>query len=510
MPMFNSAIPNRLRPWIYVAIAFCFQLSGVIYSNSVAAVMGEYSLMREDVLMIVMCSVIGIGMPFPLLFRMKFAFPNRKLLINAALVVAACNMLATVVSSVPALCIIAFLGGFFKICGTFECSSNIQLWMTPKRDFTIFFPLLFMVVDGNMALAPLISTHLAYAAQDWRAMNYLIAAIMLAIALFLFFATNNFHFMKPVPFRGADVVGMLLWAALLIEVVFLFNYGEYYNWLDGQVFRTVAAFVPITAILAIHRMLTVQQPYIEARVWREKHLYRIFAICIVVECINATPKVLQNAYIGGILHYGHMQTVGLYALEWMGTIAGCLFSLYWFHVLRQTPWRLMTVGFIALLVYETYMYLTISPDASLQTLYFPEFIRSFGIAIFMINLTLTMEESLPFETAFMGLGMLAFFRNGLVSTMASAFFSRGIRLQVADNLARGLNYTPSDAFLIALKQLFGLACVALSIVILISLVVEAPQHSTLRKIPAYNFVGRYIKKKLRRAEFSQKSVVHES
>ena len=106
-------------------------------------VMGEYSLMREDVLMIVMFNVVGVAMPFPFLFKMKFHFTNRQLLLNAAVVIAACNFLIMWTESVPVMCILAYIAGFFKLCGCFECMSTIQLWITPKRDFTIFFPLLY-------------------------------------------------------------------------------------------------------------------------------------------------------------------------------------------------------------------------------------------------------------------------------------------------------------------------------------------------------------------------------
>ena len=115
-------------------------MSGGIYGGAMSQVMGEYSLMREDVLMIIMFNVVGVAMPFPFLFKMKFHFTNRQLLLNAALVVAACNFLIMWTDSVPLMCILAYIAGFFKLCGTFECMSTIQLWMTSKRDFHHLLP----------------------------------------------------------------------------------------------------------------------------------------------------------------------------------------------------------------------------------------------------------------------------------------------------------------------------------------------------------------------------------
>lgn len=209
VPSFNGYIPRRLQPWIYLLFAFIFLMSGGIYGGAMSQVMGEYSLMREDVLMIVMFNVVGVAMPFPFLFKMKFHFTNRQLLLNAALVVAACNFLIMWTDSVPVMCILSYLAGFFKLCGTFECMSNIQLWMTPKRDFTIFFPLLYSVVLGNMFFTPWVTEHLIYIYQDWRIINWTMTGALLLVALTVFVTTHDFRFMKPPALHQPRLSGML-------------------------------------------------------------------------------------------------------------------------------------------------------------------------------------------------------------------------------------------------------------------------------------------------------------
>jgi len=93
MPMFNPWVPERVRPWIYVLFALFFQLSGGIYFSSLSQMVGATSLMREDIQFVAMCGVVGVNMPFPFLFRYKLRFTNQQLLINAAIVIAVCNLL---------------------------------------------------------------------------------------------------------------------------------------------------------------------------------------------------------------------------------------------------------------------------------------------------------------------------------------------------------------------------------------------------------------------------------
>ena len=49
MPMFRSFVPERMRPWMYVFLAVTFQFSGGLYLGTLNQMMGETTLMREEV-----------------------------------------------------------------------------------------------------------------------------------------------------------------------------------------------------------------------------------------------------------------------------------------------------------------------------------------------------------------------------------------------------------------------------------------------------------------------------
>ena len=70
MPMFRSFVPERIRPWIYVFIAFTFQFSGGLYLGTLNQMMGETTLMREDLLMCLYANLAGMAIYFPLLAGM--------------------------------------------------------------------------------------------------------------------------------------------------------------------------------------------------------------------------------------------------------------------------------------------------------------------------------------------------------------------------------------------------------------------------------------------------------
>lgn len=499
MPMMNGFVPRWLQPWIYVVFAVLFQLSGCIYGGVVQHAMGDTCLMREDVMMIVLCGVVGVNMPFPFLFRFKFRFTNRQLLMNAALVIAACNFLAMHTESVPVLCILSYLAGFFKLCGTFECMSNIQLWMTPKRDFSVFFPLLYCIVLGSQSLSPWISLQLAYIFQDWQAMNAVMMGLLVTVALVVYVITHPFRIMKPYPLISVDWLGCALWSALMIEVIFLFNYGEYYNWWDGQMFRTVTFLLLPTIYFTIQRMRHIRHPYIEPAAWHYKRLMPLLALFVLLEMVNATPKVLQNTLTGAVLHFGIMDTSTFYLLEFSGVISGCLFTLIWMKVLNKKFTHLLTIGSAAMLAYLVFLYFMVSPGLNIELFYFPAWCRQFGIAIFFTALTIYLEEIMPFQHFFMGLTMVGLLRNGVAETVFSGIYNFFLRHNIVENLSRGMEYDRWQATMISVKQLFGIACFMELLVLMAFLLWDIqPVRDRLKKMPLWGAVGRVMRMDLRK------------
>ena len=66
MPMFRSFVPERMRPWMYVFLAVTFQFSGGLYLGTLNQMMGETTLMREDLLMCLYANLAGMAIYFPL------------------------------------------------------------------------------------------------------------------------------------------------------------------------------------------------------------------------------------------------------------------------------------------------------------------------------------------------------------------------------------------------------------------------------------------------------------
>ena len=514
MPMFNPWVPEKVRPWIYLLFALFFQLSSGIYFGSLQQMVGATGFTREDMVMVAMFGVVGVNMPFPFLFRYKLRFTNQQLLINAACVIAACNLLSLWLFSrdfgewrLPLLCIISYMAGYFKLCGTFECFSNIRLWLSPKQDFGIFLPSIYIVILTSMSLSSWVDQQLIMIYDSWQMMHWLIIGMMLVIVLVIYTCTHPWRMMPhQVPLISLDWLGCILVSACMLEAIWLFNYGEYYHWYDSTLWCAVLYMLPLTILITIGRLTHIRHPYLEPWIFRRWQLYPILGMFLVAEVMNATPQVLQNTLTGGVLGWGFTTTSQFSLLEILGYASGCAFTILWG---KETPqWgplprlgfkytRLLTVGFACLLAYQVLMYFCISPVLNLERLWLPTFLRAFGYSIFFATMTLYLKDLIEFPFFFHALTISGFIRNGVAESMCSGMYSYGLRHQIAETLNRGLHTDYQSILMVAVKEMFGIMCIIGTIVLLLMLLYDVqPVRSTMRKMPKLKNLGNIIVRQL--------------
>lgn len=516
MSMFREGVPEKVRPWLYVFTAMVFQFSGGIYPALASRMMGSTSLTHEDVMMILYFGIVGVNMPFPFLFRFKFHFTNKQMLTTHALIILVCNLLAMHVTSLPLLCIISYISGFSKLCGTFECMSNIQLWMTHTRDFTIFFPELYIIILADIQLSSWAAANVSFFA-DWHAMHWLVIGLLIIVLLIQTLAVKHFRMMKSMPLFGVDWLGCLLWSALLLEIIFMFNYGEYYNWLDSPVICGVLLAVLPTAYFCIGRMRHIHHAYISRQAWKYRNLPTVMLIFLITEVLAAAPDVLQNTLTIGILHYDSLHEAVFCLWSVVGIVLGCGFTWLWTNRLRLSYVKLITIGFIALVGYHILMYGMIAPGVNIEKFFIPTLVRTFGYAVVFCALTIYLEEIMPFEHFFMGLTIIGMTRTGIGQAVGSAVYSFGMRFFMADNTAHysgaldAVNHAmrgmPTgqllSAFftqmqLISIKQLYGFTCLCGCVFVMLLLIYRVPIRSTLKKMPYWESIGRKMKRRIKK------------
>lgn len=440
MPMFHDRIPRCIRPWLYVVLAFCFQFSNGMYLGAMNQVVGEWAVMREDVQMCLYATLTGMALYFVVLFRMKFRFTNQKLLMSSALIIFLCQWLATLRLPLPLLWGLCVVCGMAKIQGTFECMSNIQLWMTPKRDFGVFFPLLHIILLVSIEYSGFLAAWFAYE-MHWEYMHYFVMLLMLLVLLVQAALTRPVHAMpKIVPLRGIDWLGGVLWMALFLQSAWLLCYGDWLDWWHSPQFRLVCGTSIITFAVCLQRMLFHPHPFYEPAMWRYPNVVPIILLIGVVEALFSCEHVLEMVYYEEVMHYDDLTTETLAQWSLPGILGGCLVSLGWLKLMRWNVYKLIAFGLLFFSLYVGGYYVLLDSGLNIEMLRIPLMCRGFSYAVLCIAFMWCLHEMMSFEHFFQALSIfnvLHMFVGGLVG---AALHSYGMKYYMADGFARCSQY----------------------------------------------------------------------
>ncbi len=516
MPMVRDFVPKPIRPWIYLLIAFGFQMGGGMYMGAMNDIRGEMALMREDVQMCNYCTLIGMSIYFPLLFRMKFRFTNKQLHTASAIVMLLCNLAAPHIRLLPLLWAVCFVSGMAKIQGTFECMSNIQLWMTPERKFTVFFPWLQMMILCLMQVSDLLTVYLAYY-YHWTYMNHFVIGYMAMILLFVTCCVRPFRFMKPMPLYGIDWLGMLLWAAVGLEISALFCYGDWLDWWTSPVFCQIAAALAITLFMALRRMVSIRHPYYEPKMWTYRHLAPVLLLITLVEGLLSSEYVLEEIFYEEVMHYAATVSV---QLDWVaigGIVTGCLLSLWWMHARGWSYIRLCSVGLAALSAYFVSYYFLLSRDVYLWQLALPVYCRGLAYAVLCSAFFVWLNELMTFQHFFQALSVFNMLHAVVGGVLGGAVYARCLAYLIPDNMsrygsalerttvtARQLNVGGmmdrfvSDMMEVSIRQIYGALAYAALFFLALFLLYDTPVRTTLKQMPSWENVAKGVAKGIRR------------
>ena len=506
MPMYHDFVPKWIRPWIYVVLAFCFQLSNGMYLGAMNNIVGEWGIMREDVQMCLYATLIGMALYFPVLFRMKFRFSNKLLLMTAAAVIVVCNLLATFKMPLPLLWALCVVCGMAKIQGTFECMSTIQLWMTPKRDFGVFFPILHIILLCSIEVAGYLAAWFAFD-MHWTCMHWFVMALMLVVLLVQALLTRPFHAMPQiVPLKGIDWMGALLWCALWLQVAWLLNYGDWLDWWHSPDFRLITGTMLITLAVCLQRMMHHPKPYIEPAMWTYHNVVPVILLIGVVEALFSCEHVLEMVYYEEVMHYADHTYEALNQWSLPGIVAGCLFSIGWLKLMRWNVYKLIALALVVFCIYAGGFYVLV------EQLRIPILWRGFSYAVLCISFMWCLHAIMSFEHFFQALSVfnvLHMFVGGLVG---AALHGRGMKYYVADGFARCSGYVDSvrmsaravgfpqlmdgmvEGFLAqSVKIMFGWTLIAGLFFAALMLLWDIPMvRHQIKHIPAWPSVGKAV------------------
>lgn len=414
--MFKPWVPHRLRFWSLMLFILFYQFTGGIYLSSISQIQGELAFWSEDVTMASYCSLIGLNIIFPALFRWKFYFYTRQMWFVASIGSLICAVAAY-------YCVIPWLfsgiclfAGYFKLMGMFGTVSNVQLNWTPTRSFGVFLPIIFMFVLGTLQLANIVSTYVAYYA-NWRLMYCVIVVMMVIVDAVVYFMMNPDHRSGPyVPLTGFDWIGHILWACVCISGAYIFNYGEHYEWWESREICMASLVCLVLLALAVMRMFRLgDKAFIVPQAFTYPVTWFLLLLLMCINVILGVAHYVQPIYINGVLGYDSLNANDLNWPHLSGIVIGAILA-YWLII--RLGWSIRRYFFFNMLIFCAYavtMYFICTPDTPKEYLAIPMFMLGIADVLIETGATYALSQKVPWQVFFMNITIIGFVRCGLGS-----------------------------------------------------------------------------------------------
>lgn len=434
LPMFRDFVPQWLRFPLFVVLPFLYQCSNPIYMNIASQVMSDTALTNEDVLMCGFAAIIGITVTFPILFRLKFRFTTRSILMMASAGIILCNLVACYCSFMPVLVLVCFLFGIFKVWGTFECMSSMMTLLTPTMHLAPFLSVVFMAVFGGVELGGLASTVISHF-YDWHHVSHALTGVHLGIIAMALILMHDVRFQPPMKLLGIDWIGLMLWGVILLSLTAFFVYGEVLDWFHSPAIVVLLAFSLVALGANIWRINYVRHPLIEASCFRYHNLWNIMIIFFISGVMFSSQTVLQNVLTSSILYYEQLNSVQLNWAILAGIVLGCLLGKYGLFSLGWSYKQLTFVTMLFTTLYAAAMYFLVSPSTGLPDLVLPCLFSGIGHSLLFVVLTTYVESHTPFNHRFQMLSVLGLVRTGIASPIGAALYGHLFRIAMRHNMS---------------------------------------------------------------------------
>lgn len=412
--------------------SFVFLLSGASHMATMNIQVGRFSFLQEDATMIGFMAFIGMNISFPMLFRLRFRFTTRELMLTSSVMVILCHICLLVTDNVALLCCISLIAGFFRMLAVFEAMVCLQLTVTPTRNYAVFYSVVFVIVQGSSQLFTPVITDIV-CNSSWIHFQWIVILSLVVTAISIIALIRHYREGKRIPLYGIDWLGFVLWGVILTALLFIMTYGKYLEWFHSPHIYFASIVLTAASILQLINIKSCKRPYINPAAWKYPKLMKILVLFGAIYIIQAAPAMLQNPYMGSVLKFDQQNIANLSYFSLTGMAISALLC-YTFFRERKKLRGLIIGGYCLFVIYLAMMYFYINPECNIENFYFPAFIRGFALLWLYIILTLYISYIVPFAHNFQSLCIIGFMRMSLGTPIGMSLIDNLLQFLQKKNL----------------------------------------------------------------------------
>ena len=468
--LFADWVPKPVQLLLIIVFLLPILVVSGIYTGNLSYMVGSLGSQNEWIVFANYAGVVGMGVSLPIIFRYKLRFYTKFLMLKTLLMLALASFIIGTTDNNLVIVSSSFFIGFLKMFALIELIMPVMFIISPTGDrprfYSIFYPMAIIVPQ----IAGYIMTRVGFTTY-WENANYIMAILMLFLAVLALIFMHNKRFDRKVPLYYVDWTGMFLYTVVFLAMAYFIAFSKQLNYFrsDNILLATVVVIVGII-LYQINQRLT-KRPFVDFGSLKNYNVIHGIMMLFMLGFFLAGSS-LQSKITIGILGFDAVMD-NSYNL-WMipGLVLASIFSLKWLGKDKSLKIYILT-GFSAFIFYYIFMYFLVSANVSYEQLIIPNIIRGFGMGVLFIGVWLYALSNLSVDATLGAAAVLIVVRTMIgpgVWSLIFGYFDGTWSLEALTNMAgkmdasaysretaMGLYRTLNlEALMISTKRIYGM------------------------------------------------------
>ena len=366
-------------------------------------------------------TTIGMSLSMLIVLRVKMRFRTKEIITTSALALALLSLMIANTDNQYVLVACSLLIGFFKMFPLIEMILPVMFILSPTGDkgkfYAFFYPL--SIIAGQYGTY--LFTNMVYD-SNYQAPYYIMAIIMLIIALISLVFQHNQRFSFKLPLYQVDWLSMILVGISAMSLNVGLTFMKQQAWFNSPLVVNSLLLSIVVFILLVIRQKYVKRPFFNFKEFYQRSNVAHSLILLTFLGFYLSSSSVFTQYVVGVLEYNNPINAGLNLWMIPGIILAGALAFIGFKNKWNIKWYI-AAGFVSFFLHTVSLYFLMQMQMDISYLEYSMILKGLGMGILFIGIWFYASLDIPMDKIFGIMCILLMYRTFISTAFAGAIIN---------------------------------------------------------------------------------------
>jgi len=380
---FANWVPKPVMLLLMLVILLSTLTISGVYPSVLSDLSGAMATYTEYITLANNAGTIGMGLSILVLMRFKLRFRSKEIIATSAILLAILSYVCGTTDNPWILVICSLLIGFIKMFPMIEMILPMMFIISPTGDRGKFYAVFYPLSIGFSQVSGYYFAEIVFNGS-WQSPYFMMAAIMLIIALLSLIFQHNQRFAFKMPLYQIDWLTVVLLAGSFMSFNYFLVFMKQEGWFVSPTIVGTLLLGIILFGLTIYRQRFLKRKLIDFSVLKRANVIHALILLVVLGIyLASTSSYLQ--YTIGVLGYTNLINADINLWMIPGIAVAGILAFVGFN----KNWHIryfIAMGFMFFALHTLVLYFIIQPQMDIRYLEYAMLLKGLGLGILFIGI----------------------------------------------------------------------------------------------------------------------------